>query len=106
MSSARNLGLDNARGEWITFVDSDDWIKPLYLEHLMICAHTSDLVITYATVFRDNDNKGVKENYPEHDITDENFSLLFEQNAMSWHTSPWRIPPPHCQPSGSWCGSS
>ena len=89
VSSARNLGLDNARGEWITFVDSDDWIKPLYLEHLMICAHTSDLVITYATVFSDNDNKGVKEKYPEHDITAENFSLLFEQNAMSWHTSPW-----------------
>ena len=24
VSSARNLGLDNARGQWITFVDSDD----------------------------------------------------------------------------------
>lgn len=26
VSSARNLGLDNAKGEWITFVDSDDLI--------------------------------------------------------------------------------
>ena len=24
--SARNIGLDQAKGEWITFVDSDDWI--------------------------------------------------------------------------------
>lgn len=27
VSSARNLGLDNAQGEWITFVDSDDWVE-------------------------------------------------------------------------------
>ena len=26
VSSARNLGLDNAQGEWITFVDSDDYL--------------------------------------------------------------------------------
>ena len=31
VSSARNLGLDNARGEWVTFVDSDDYVKPSYL---------------------------------------------------------------------------
>lgn len=31
VSSARNLGLDNACGEWILFVDSDDWIEPWHL---------------------------------------------------------------------------
>lgn len=89
VSSARNVGLDNARGEWITFVDSDDWVKPLCFEHLMLYAQTSDMVIAYATIFRGDKNEGVAEEYPEHDITDENFSLLFEENAMSWHTSPW-----------------
>ena len=32
VSSARNLGLDNAKGEWITFVDSDDYIEPYFLQ--------------------------------------------------------------------------
>lgn len=31
VSCARNLGLDNAKGDWITFIDSDDWIENEYL---------------------------------------------------------------------------
>lgn len=34
VSSARNLGIDNANGEWITFIDSDDYIQPGFLEGL------------------------------------------------------------------------
>ena len=32
VSSARNVGLDHAQGEWITFVDSDDEVKPNWLD--------------------------------------------------------------------------
>ena len=32
VSSARNVGLDNAQGEWITFVDSDDYIEENFLK--------------------------------------------------------------------------
>ena len=34
VSSARNLGLDNAKGEWIMFVDSDDILLPEALKNV------------------------------------------------------------------------
>lgn len=44
VSSARNLGLDNAKGEWITFVDSDDWVDTKYLR-LLLGNNDSDLMV-------------------------------------------------------------
>ncbi len=43
VSSARNLGLENAQGEWITFVDSDDMVSNDYLNKVVDCSE--DLVM-------------------------------------------------------------
>ena len=52
VSSARNIGLDMAKGEYVTFVDGDDTISSLYLESLVISG--SQLVISGLS--RKNDN--------------------------------------------------
>lgn len=47
LSSARNAGIDIARGEWLKFVDSDDWIEPDAVESLLCLAlkHRTELVV-------------------------------------------------------------
>ena len=44
VSSARNLGLDNATGEWITFCDADDYVHPEFLFSLYE-KHDADLIV-------------------------------------------------------------
>ena len=54
-SSARNAGLDIAKGENITFIDSDDWVRDDYIETVLsFCTGEYD-VVNFDFYFQQND---------------------------------------------------
>lgn len=50
VSAARNCGIDAARGTWLTFVDSDDYVAPDYLESLISGSDGTDFAISAYSV--------------------------------------------------------
>lgn len=61
VSNARNMGLDIAKGKFITFVDDDDYVSPSYLEGLLSRATSDTLALAYPYGFIDGkDNEQVK----------------------------------------------
>lgn len=46
LSSARNAGMDVASGEFIAFIDPDDWVHPQYFELLLHAQQQADADVT------------------------------------------------------------
>lgn len=89
VSSARNVGLKKVNGEYLTFIDSDDYIKEHFLYNMIACFKDKriDLVSSYADII--NGSTSTPETYAAANIGDENFEDMFIYNDMHWHTSPW-----------------
>lgn len=86
VSSARNLGLDNAKGIWVTFVDSDDYVSETYLGELEKNSNDVDLVVCGALIVSDNTNSFP----PSMKICKaDDLSFLDEQLCYSYFRAPW-----------------
>jgi len=56
---ARNIGMEQASGEYLIFLDSDDWFEPDFLEQMVLRAQATDadVVICKAVEFDTNTGK-------------------------------------------------
>ena len=59
LSDARNYGIERSNGKYLTFIDSDDWVEPTYIDDMYQAAlkNDSEIVVSNYTQF------DVKENH-------------------------------------------
>ena len=62
-SATRNTGIENATGEYLSFVDSDDWVSENFISHLINKAKEQNADITVCDYIMVNENgKEIKAN--------------------------------------------
>lgn len=82
-SSARNLGIQNAKADWICFVDSDDFVEENYLLHLYQGIEDEDLVIN-GLKKKDEELKLIEENnFPDQSISIQEKEFYLQQYPLS-----------------------
>lgn len=94
LSAARNTGILNARGEFITFIDGDDFVEPNYLEELYYTSlkNDSEIVVGSYKKFNEEDNNyyihvfDYREEHYKHRELIENIAQI-ERRGIEFETS-------------------
>lgn len=84
VSSARNLGLEKMTGDWVTFVDADDWIAPDTLEKCSTRFNEYDIVRFSMKMVYDEQDDTKNRNYiiPSSNNKEEIFARTLARNSL------------------------
>ncbi|WP_163309653.1 glycosyltransferase family 2 protein [Dysgonomonas sp. 521] len=55
--TSRRIGLNKARGKYIQYVDSDDWIEPYMIEHMYSKANNENLDIVFCDYYNESNGE-------------------------------------------------
>lgn len=88
LSEARNCGLEIAKGEYISFIDSDDFVESQMIERLYSCLKktNSELSIcSYSCVDEDGNDFGKKKpSFESFSCDKDEVFLLYDKPLLSW----------------------
>lgn len=65
VSNARNIGIDAARGEYITFLDDDDFVSATYLSELLRVSDKETVGLSYELRYNETDNTTQTESFSD-----------------------------------------
>lgn len=78
LSDARNYGIERSNGKYLTFIDSDDWVEPTYIDDMYQAAlkNDSEIVVSNYTQF------DVKENHYLVHVWDDYYEETYERKEL------------------------
>jgi peptidoglycan/xylan/chitin deacetylase (PgdA/CDA1 family)/2-polyprenyl-3-methyl-5-hydroxy-6-metoxy-1,4-benzoquinol methylase len=86
VSAARNAGLAIARGEWLCFLDADDWLAPRAFSRLLALSRSDpDAAVLVGGATRVSEGGGVWE-YDSRDLSDP-FAVLSTHCSIAIHSA-------------------
>ena len=86
IGKTRNFGINQAKGEYIMFLDSDDYIEKTCCEEMYNKAKNDNLDIVICDFYKEYDNGNIEEIHTPHF---ENSSLKDNPNIITEYLSPW-----------------
>ena len=89
--AARNLALTEAKGEWIVFVDADDWVDKNYLNDLYenIITDTPQGLVIQGLKFYKNEKDIKSLNFASDTYTSQNIIDIFEEKQIQYYGYPF-----------------
>ena len=95
-STARNVGLENAKGEYIFFLDSDDWLEPNAIETMIATAkrENADLVFCEAQAIDDEGKTELNGHYTykEQYQTGNAYQIMLQMmDRKEFHVAIWML---------------
>ena len=63
VSNARNLGMEHAKGDYICFIDDDDWVSKNYLENLLANACPDGIVEANVKLVNEETKQEIRQHY-------------------------------------------
>lgn len=71
VGSARNIGIEHASGDFITFIDSDDWVSPQYIADFVRCNPQRNSIVVSGLITKTPSEEYISFQYDDESTLDE-----------------------------------